>query len=1675
MLMSVNVLGNVTYEKVTKSLTDWSGEYLIVYESNSVAFDGSLDNLDAIPNTFAVTISDGTITLSDAVASAKQFTITAADADGEYYIQSASGYYIWGTGSNGISSNKTKTSAKTNTIAWANNIFTIKGKGGSKTLSFNDATGQKKFRYLSSTLIQLYKKQADTPDPTKPSLSVYPATIDFGTVYQNATVDAEDVTVTFANLTTNDVAAAISGTVFGIDKTGSFTSGDKITITPSTATLGEYVETLTVSATGVDDQTVTVKMNVVEAPAPTGTFAKFTGDITEGDYVIVSTNALSNTVNANRIASQTVTISDDKIVNPDEAIIWHIAASGDYWTLYNAAVEKYAASTSSKNQATMVAGDLTNNMKWTITGSDTYEFENLARSTGSNPDNKWLRYNSGNAENSRWACYGTGTGSALTLYKKKSEGNVPVTGVSLPATATIKTGGTQQLTPTFAPFDATNKNVTWEVTDGSDYIEISTTGLVTAKAEGEGTVKVTTEDGGFTATCVVTVKNGIANTKETAYTVAQALALYDAGFDLDATVYVKGVITSITGTGKNNIYIKDAGQSNSFEFYGLVDGDATVSSLTQYDTIIGHGQLDKYNTTYEFKSGCVLDERKAYVAPTILIDPTNTPETAYTPAEVIYIYDNGDKYDLTKAVYVKGVVTTKPSFSTSGDWKGSYYQVVVAAAGTETPKFTFFHMFAGAESAKFTEDIINAKDTLIAYGTLTKYQTTYELAERCYMYERKPYQAKVTGVTIDNKEGLTVAAHESITLTATIAEEGATGTLVWSVIAGDTYASIDQTGKVTGNAEGEATIQVQVEGTEFTDQCTITVTAAYEGATLPYSFDDGRNSTDPAFSQNGLGTDYAYSPKLKFDGTDDYALFHIAEAPAYMSFDIKGNSYTAGQFDVLESADNETYTTLASYTDLASDKETKTANPAATTRYIKFVYTSKNAGNVALGNIKILATAPKVDPEFTIANVDVVVDDMAALQITTNSDGAVTYTIEPNNEGIEIDGDVVYAYTEGTYTVTANKAETETYNAAQTTFTVSVSSVAYKTVEVSTFSAVNGGLLELGQFHSHQGESGTPPAVNGGQIRLYQNGGYITISALPGLKIAKIDITTAMATSYNYKVDAAEDYTLTEAASLAANATANIAGLTADSVRIYCLGTNRTSRFYVSYLKVYYTGELETVSALAVAGAEVTEYEIGDEVDHTGAVVTATFATAGDVDVTLNSTFTDPDMSTSGTKQVTANFAEQTATYDITIAAETPEITVDVASVAFGTVLKDDVVDAKTVAVTLKAIAEATVEVSGEGASAFNVTPASLTESGNITITPVTTAAGEFTATITISADGAESKTISVTMNVTDGNLPKEKVDFTEVYSSVTTGSVDFTGYEGVTFSIVAAKGEGSNAPKYYANGNAVRAYQDNKITISSEKTIAFILINHTGKSYQDVDATVDNGTLQVNEAYSMWTLGATSGTITLAATVRFDNITVYYEYDEVVRSAQSENQIGTGCQTLDIVAVKGATLYQVNYTYGCYLEFMEVTYPVKAGMPIIMQADGTNDGKIEVIYGQKSPVATKGSNKNGLFGYIGAIQFDIPEGYPYYVFKGGMLRPAQGNYTTSGHAYIKLDEVPTTDQTEGSPAPRRRMSVGIERSMPTGFETIMMQKGMNKVIMNNQLFLIRDGKLFNAQGALVK
>lgn len=85
--------------------------------------------------------------------------------------------------------------------------------------------------------------------------------------------------------------------------------------------------------------------------------------------------------------------------------------------------------------------------------------------------------------------------------------DVSVNGVSLyPSTLSLSIGDTSILVESISPANATNKNVSWKSSD-SNIATVSNNGLVTAIKKGNATITVTTEDGGFTATCEVEVKN----------------------------------------------------------------------------------------------------------------------------------------------------------------------------------------------------------------------------------------------------------------------------------------------------------------------------------------------------------------------------------------------------------------------------------------------------------------------------------------------------------------------------------------------------------------------------------------------------------------------------------------------------------------------------------------------------------------------------------------------------------------------------------------------------------------------------------------------------------------------------------------------------------------------------------------------------------------------------------------------------------------------------------------------------------------------------------------------------------------------------------------------------------------------------------------------------------------
>ena len=180
--------------------------------------------------------------------------------------------------------------------------------------------------------------------------------------------------------------------------------------------------------------------------------------------------------------------------------------------------------------------------------------------------------------------------SLITTYscKKEKVKSVSVTEVGLNKTsATLIEGETETLVATVMPENATDKSVVWESSNKSA-ATVSQEGLVTAVGEGKATITVKTNDGGFSASCEVTVKKKViavtgvvlGNTELTlvegeeeklaaAVTPENATdksVVWESSNESAATVSQEGLVTAV-GEGKATITVKtnDGGFSASCE------------------------------------------------------------------------------------------------------------------------------------------------------------------------------------------------------------------------------------------------------------------------------------------------------------------------------------------------------------------------------------------------------------------------------------------------------------------------------------------------------------------------------------------------------------------------------------------------------------------------------------------------------------------------------------------------------------------------------------------------------------------------------------------------------------------------------------------------------------------------------------------------------------------------------------------------------------------------------------------------------------------------------------------------------------------------------------------------------------------------------------------------------
>lgn len=394
-----------------------------------------------------------------------------------------------------------------------------------------------------------------------------------------------------------------------------------------------------------------------------------TSELVAGEkYIIASMKdgngyVMKNYESGNNWKSVEATASSSTITYAEGMAQFTLGEADGKWTFNNGTYYIDATSTTSNNYL-KGSRDIDEYNKFSISFSNKAA---VITCTGKDSRNI-LRYNS---QSNLFACYSSGQ-LPVYLYKKidEPEQTKTVTSLSIsetPNNTTYYVGEEPsaeglKVTATYSD-NTTNvvtSSVSWSYTPATI---TSGTKSFTATASYEGK-EATSEP--FTITV-----NSIANTAESAYSVAQACTLIDAGKGLSEEVYVKGIVSQVdsynTTYGSITYWISEDGTTTGqqFQCYGglNIGGEkfTSIDDLKLGTAVVVKGHLIKYNnTTYELNTNNVLiskDESNAKTLSSIEIEGEPEKTSYYigdTPSAkgltVNAVYSNGSKVDVTDNV-----------------------------------------------------------------------------------------------------------------------------------------------------------------------------------------------------------------------------------------------------------------------------------------------------------------------------------------------------------------------------------------------------------------------------------------------------------------------------------------------------------------------------------------------------------------------------------------------------------------------------------------------------------------------------------------------------------------------------------------------------------------------------------------------------------------------------------------------------------------------------------------------------------------------------------------------------------------------------------------------------------------------------------------------------------------
>lgn len=511
-------------------------------------------------------------------------------------------------------------------------------------------------------------------------------------------------------------------------------------------------------------------------------------------------------------------------------------------------------------------------------------------------------------------------------------------------------------------------------------------------------------------------------------------------------------------------------------------------------------------------------------------------------------------------------------------------------------------------------------------------------------------------------------------------------------------------------------------------------------------------------------------------------------------------------------------------------------------------------------------------------------------------------------------------------------------------------------------------------------EGGTAaPAVNNGEIRLYQNkngkpGGSITIKVTDAnYEINSVSVGSSMGTSIAYTIGS--ETTLSKSSSLAANSEYSLMGLQATSVTFYCMGTTAETRLYVNKLSVTYSekGAEKTKTQLTFPKDSYSFSTTDDLSSFTGQTPTLKAEESELTGKTITYSKTGDDIFTSfdettgklalkgnaGTATVTAKFAgdatyaASTASYTITVAEKGKTAT----TLSFGTdydgkTIEKHVGDYFTQVATLSpAVTGATITYKSSAPEVAEVTD------GLVAVNKV----GDAVITASYAGDNTYAASeVSYTIHAT-------KVPVTLSLAQTEDFHINYGADEGIKMienkaTLTPAE---AGSVKYEISYNSVAGITtiDNEGTVKVDtkkignSTIKVSFVNKDANTYADVDPVTykiyvddkrDVPTLTFDKESYTFDLGATVAPFTNQLTAP-EGVTVVYSSNSDIATVNGT----TGEVTLNTAAVGKATITATFAGNDSYKP-ATATYMLEVVDPNNMEA--TFDFENPVAYGYDKP-----------------------------------------------------------------------------------------------------------------------